>query len=285
MRAANPYDAARMGSGNWNAWKAPVDELWEAAEDWRGSLGGVEYPWLCWNVSSEWSLLQQRLVAAVGWTPVVGWDPRVGPPPLVCGAVAVDFNHRFQFPVLKPHFVLEWVYRIAPRLAFWHSDLLCRLETLEQLAADFRALPDGTTAAVPDLGPLGGIFSPRRRRYWELIGCTTAGASEAQFTAGTGWWRHFGDHPMCTDPSERRLRSRYHYEFGVGIHYWKRRYGGRVVDIPLSLVAEGHCTSIGRPDYRRQTDKNALRNMSADLNCNFDLASEATRLGLGDFLR
>ncbi|HTT61257.1 MAG TPA: hypothetical protein VMG35_05430, partial [Bryobacteraceae bacterium] len=148
--AADP----KSGTGDWQAFSLPLERVFEAAADWQRRLAGIDKPWLCWNVSRRWSYLQQRLVLHVGWTPVVGFDPRVGPPPLVPGAVAIDFNERFGFPVMWPLFPLEFAFLFSGRLAFWHADLLCRLPVLEQLAAGFSALQDGQMSAVLDKGGL-----------------------------------------------------------------------------------------------------------------------------------
>jgi hypothetical protein len=95
-------------------------------------------------------VLQQRLVKEAGWTPVVGFDPRAGAPPVEPGAILIDFNRHFQFPVMFFMFPLEFVFLFAPRLAFWHADLLCRTSRVRELAATFDALKDGEMAAVLD---------------------------------------------------------------------------------------------------------------------------------------
>src|SRR5689334_20035557 len=58
------------GHGNWEHYKLPLDGIYAAAAEWKKALEGVEKPWLCWNVSPRWCVLQQRLVQEVGWTPV-----------------------------------------------------------------------------------------------------------------------------------------------------------------------------------------------------------------------
>ena len=111
----------------------------------------------------------------------MGFDPRSGPPPLAPGAVLVDFNRRFQFPVMFFMFPLEFAFRFCPRLAFWHADLLCRIDVVKTLAAGFDSLKDGEMAAVFDMGGRRNLLFPSRHRFWELAGCTTAGASRDQF--------------------------------------------------------------------------------------------------------
>jgi hypothetical protein len=111
------------------------------------------------------------------------------------------------------------------------------------------------------------------------VGCTTRSASESQFEHGSGWWRHINFHPQCTDETERRRRDRYYYDSGVGIMYWKRRYGGQVIDIPEKLVAEGHCTSINRKNYR-QLNPGGPRNLGAEIDLNFDIEEIAAKLNI-----
>jgi hypothetical protein len=269
----------KAGTGDWSAFHRPMEEVYAAAERWKSAVGGVDRPWLCWNINDEWSVLQQKLVLAVGWTPVVGWDPNCmrGKPTVVPGAVLVDFNASFHFPAMWPHFPLDFAFLWARRLAFWHADLLVRIDKLKALAGTFDTLKDGELAAVPSLGGLRNLARWRTHRYWELIGCTTRGASEHQFRNGCSWWRNFHRHPN-TPATEARRRAKYYYDSGVGIMYWKRRYRRRVVDIPERLVREGHCTRIGNRSYMTDDDK------GKELALNFDLSKEAARLGLTAFL-
>lgn len=276
-------DLSQAGKGNWAGFDIPMDKVQKAAEEWRLALAGVERPWLCWNVSDRWCQLQQRLILEVGWTPVIGFDPRSGPPTVLPGSILIDFNAHFGLKVMWPHFPLEFAFLFADRLAFWHADLLCRIEVMHQLKATFESLPDGAMAAVRDIGGRRNILNFRKHRYWELLGCTTRSASESQFNHGSGWWRSINKHPRCPDEDERRRRDRYYYDSGVGIMYWKRRYGGRVIDIPEKLVAEGHCTSINRKNYRQVT-QGGPRNLGAEIDLNFDLAEVAAKLGIAHLL-
>ena len=275
----------QRGAGDWSRWSQPLELIFEAAEDWRRALDGVEKPWLCWNVSPRWCLLQQRLVEAVGWTPVVGFDPRSGPPPTTDRAVLIDFNARIQAPIMFFMFPLEFAHLFSPRLAFWHADLLCRMEVMRSLAATFDALSDGEMAAVFDMGPRRNIIFPKKHRYWELAGCTTRGASQSQWDNGAGWWRCFYEHPNTpADPAERRRREALHWDFGFGPMYWKRHCGGRVVRIDQKPLHEGHCTSINRPDYKRIGPEGDTRNLGAEIDLNYDIAEVATRLGIAHLL-
>jgi hypothetical protein len=274
-----PMFTGRAGTGNWEAYRSGLDPVYAAADRWRAAIRDVRRPWLCWNIDDEWCSVQQRLVQAVGWTPVIGWDPNSCPPrrTVLPGSVEIDFNEGFAFPALWPHFPMEFAFLWTERLAFWHADLLVRTEKLRRLADMFGSLPDGEMAAVRAPGSMRAVFRLKQRRYWELIGCVTRGASRDQFEKGCGWWRHFYCHPN-TPPAEATKRRAYYYDSGVGIMYWKRHCGGRVHDIPQRLVDEGHCTQVGRKNYRKGNNK------SEELRLNFDLPSVARRLGLESYL-
>jgi hypothetical protein len=255
-----------------------------AAETWRSLLKGVERPWICWNVDPDWCLLQQRLVSQFGWTPVVGGDPRAPMPSLVREAIYIDFNSELKFPTMWMHFPLEFAFLFVDRLAFWHSDLLVRREKLQPLAEMFAALPDGSMAVTEPRRRLSQIFKPKSLRYWELIGCTTKGASRSQFENGCGWWMNFADHPNCPNEQERRRRKGFYWDHGVGIRYWAKNCGGKVVTIKEDLVAEGHCTRIGNRNYQRLSPDNAARFLPKELRHNFDVVDVCRSLGLESLL-
>jgi hypothetical protein len=276
-------DPTQLGKGNWAGFNIPLEKVYAAAAEWKQALAGVTRPWLCWNVSDRWCRLQQRLIQEVGWTPVIGFDPRSGPPNVLPGSVLIDFNAHFGLPIMWPHFPTEFAFLYADRLAFWHADLLCSLDVMAQLKSTFESLPDGAVAAVPDFGGRRNILKFRHHRYWELVGCTTKAASQSQFEHGSGWWRYIKYHPSCIDPEELRRREKYYYDSGVGIMYWKRRYGGKVVDIPEKLVAVGHCTSINRKNYR-QVQPGGARNLGAEIDLNFDIEEVAKKLGIAHLL-
>ena len=141
-------DPSQLGKGNWAGFTIPLEDIFKAAAEWREALAGVERPWLCWNVSDRWCKLQQRLIQEVGWTPVIGFDPRSGPPAsLLPGSILIDFNTHFKLPVMWPHFPLEFAHLFSSRMAFWHADLLCRLEVMHKLRDTFESLPAGAVAA------------------------------------------------------------------------------------------------------------------------------------------
>jgi hypothetical protein len=284
LKQEDAMDSSQVGKGNWGGFSIPLEKVHEAAAEWRQTLTGVARPWLCWHVSDRWCALQQRLIQEVGWTPVIGYDPRCGPPTTVVpGAIVIDFNAHFGLEIMWPHFPLEFAYLFADRLAFWHADLLCRLEVMQKLKSIFESLPDGAVAAVPDFGGRRNLLNFRHHRYWELVGCTTKLASQSQFEHGAGWWRYIKYHPQCTDQDELRRRSKYYYDSGVGIMYWKRKYAGNVVDIPAKLVEEGHCTSINKKDYR-QMNPGGARNLGAEIDLNFNIEEVAARMGLAHLL-
>lgn len=270
----------RIGVGNWSAFDLEMEVIRKAAERWQGELRGVERPWICWNVDPDWCLVQQRLVTEVGWTPVIGGDPRASKPQLVKGAVLIDFNSDFHFPTMWMHFPLEFTFLFADRLAFWHSDLLVRLEKLREIAAIFASLPDGSMAATQPRRRISQIFKKKDLRYWELIGCTTRGASRSQFENGCGWWMNFAAHPNCSSNEERRRRQALFWDHGVGIRYWAKNCGGKVVTLKEQLIAEGHCTRIGNSRYQRLSPDNATRLLPNELRHNFDLAQVCHALGL-----
>jgi hypothetical protein len=66
--------------------------------------------------------------------------------------------------------------------------------------------------------------------------------------------------------------------------YWRRRYGGRVVRIPFRPLREGHCTSIGKEDYRRVGPDSDARNMGVEIDLNYDIEEVARRLGIAHLL-
>lgn len=276
-----------FGAGHWKAYHElgmTMAEIEAAAADWAKQLVGVRHAWLCWNVDPEWCVVQQKLVREVGWTPVVGFDPRVGPPPVVPGAVLIDFNARFQLPTMWLHFPMELAFLFCEdRLAFWHADLIMRREKMRKMADMFAALPDGACAAVkPEEGTLA-FLSPKKQRYWEVLGCTTRGASRKLFEDGCGWWLDFWMNPSNT-PEQRRERSEYYYDSGSGIRYWHKHCGGDVRLIPNAYVDEGHCTQIGRKDYKAASPIGFRRNLSKELSLNNDLVDVCTRLGVADLL-
>lgn len=267
----------RSGRGNWNNFVLPLEHLMEVASGWATHIAGVERPWLCWNVNADWCLVQQDLVAHVGWTPIVGGDPRAGRPPLRKGAIWIDFNAGLDLPLLLMHVPLEFLFLWADRLAFWHSDLIVRPGKLAAIARDFERIPDGEMAAVPRRGDWLRFFHFRRHRFWELLGCTTRGASRSQFEHGCGWWMNFQEHPSVKDEAERRKRARYYFDHGTGIMYWARHCGGRVRPIPLGLIDEGHF-SRNKLENAFSSARDETRDLTQEITRNWDLGAICRQL-------
>lgn len=284
----------RAGQGNWRAFRElsmDMSLIRDVAKKWESRLRGVQRPWLCWNVSDDWCLIQQRLAESAGWTPVVGFDPRVGPPArLSPRAIVIDFNDGIGLPVLYPHFPMEFAFLFAERLAFWHSDLLVRLPLMAAIGRRFATQPDGTTTVTASSPGLRYILaSSKMRRHFELIGCTTRAASRSQFDQGCGWWMEFWDHPNCPSGTERETRRRkYYWDHGGGIYFWDKALGGDVTLLKESkAIREGHFTKIGNKTYKRSVvidGSDAQRLMSQEIGDNFDLISACRKMGLESLL-
>jgi hypothetical protein len=262
-----------------------MEVIFDATRDWAARLAGIEKPWLCWNMSPAWCLIQQKLVKHVGWTPVVGLDPKYEPPQLVPGAIQIDFNAKLQLSQMYCVFPVEFAWLYAPRLAFWHSDLLCRFSLMEDVAQLFEMLPDGEMAAVWDYGGLRQLLNRQKHRYYELLGCMTRGASKDNFDKGAGWWRNSDLHPNIATAAERERRRKLFYDNGFGLMYWKRHHGGRVHNISLRRAAEGHCSEIGNKTYKNLPGHiDADRNTGKELELNYDLEQVCRRLGIQSLL-
>jgi len=279
-------DYPQAGYGNWRAFDRSLEETFANVTEWKSIISTIDKPWLVWHVSARWTLLQQRLVRHIGWTPVVGGDPRAGAPPLEPGSVYVDFNRGFNYPLLLQEFPLEFIFLFAKeKCAYWHSDLLCGLKVMDELGTLFERLAPGEMAAVHSTGGRRNLLFPSKHRYWELVGCSTIEASRSQFDFGAGWWMHFSDHPRCPDESEKQRRQEMYWDHGAGIMYWKRKAGGLVHSIKESLVAEGHCTSINKSNYNWTgggTKKNKTLHKSLD--DNYDIAEVARRFEISHLL-
>ena len=275
----------RAGTGNWAYFNIPLEDVFEAAREWKNILAGVGKPWLCWSVSPAWCLIQQKLVKRVGWVPVVGFDPKYEPPQLVPGAIQIDFNSKLKLPQMWSHFPLEFAWLYAPKLAFWHADLLCRFSMMEDAAKLFEKLTDGEMAAVWDYGGFRRLLNRKMHRYWEVLGCMTHGASKDNFEKGCGWWRHIDCHPSVATEAARQERRKLFYDHGQGIMYWKRHYGGRVREISLRRAVEGHCSEIGNKNYRvlpGHTEHS--RNVGKEMELNYDIEQVCRRLGIQSLL-
>lgn len=271
----------RAGRGNWEAFSFSMGSVWAAAKEWAEAIEGIEKPWLCWNVDPDWCLVQQRLAIAMGWIPIVGTDPRAKAPSLEEHSVFVDFNRHLQLPTMSMLFPLEFVFLFTERIAFWHSDLLVREKKLKRIAEKFENLENGQTTAVDARPGWLGRLQGKKGRFWELIGCTTREASRHQFEVGAGWWRHIENHPNCPNTKKEKVsRLKYPYDHGSGILYWKRHHGGEVLPIRQDCVEEGHCTSIGRPEYIRVSPRDERRDLTKELSENYSLRGICQRLNI-----
>jgi hypothetical protein len=275
MAAANVWPG-RNGSGDWLFFDRPLEQVFDAAEEWKKRIEGVSHPWLCWNVHPDWCVVQQKLILAIGWTPVIGWDPSLcrAAPPLLPNSIAIDFNERLQLLAMWPHFPMEFAFLWTDKLAFWHADLLMGVEKLQKYAQMFDCVKDGEMSAVLSRGGLKNRFKFRSHRYWEVLGCTTREASKSQFDNGCGWWRHIESHPNCRDEDELRRRRKYYYDHGVGIMYWKNRYNGKIIDINHKDIADGHFSMAESKKYI------AAKSKTEELEKNCDLSSILTRFGI-----
>jgi hypothetical protein len=285
IRSDAPSASVVQGIGNWKYFQMNLEDVFMAAERWRKCIGPVENLWLVWHVSDSWTFLQQRLIQEVGWTPLVGRDPRAGHPPVCEGSIYIDFNRELGLERLYMHFPLEFAFLfIERRLAFWHSDLLCRIPVMKDLSRTFASLADREMAAVYSKVARRHLLFPWRHRFFELVGCTTKGASHDQLKNGAGWWMNFQRHPNAGGYMEGLRRKYFYWDHGAGVFYWWLFYGGQVVRIKHATVAEGHCTSSGKPDYRFSAGGGPNKNLSVELDDNYRIRTVADKLDIGHLL-
>jgi len=261
------------GTGNWGLFQADDVAMVEtASQEWSSRLEGIEKPWLCWCVNDQWCVLQQKLVLWAGWTPVVGHDTNIESPTLMDGSVYVDFNKDFNYSKMYMHFPMEWVYLFCDRLAFWHSDLLLSFRDMKTCVRIFENLNDGETAAYKTRESLLRFWKLKgSSRFFEVIGCTTRGASLSQFQHGCGWWRNYYRHPNFRDGDTPLPHEG--CDHGFGIMHWHKKYGGKAVHVPVSM--EGHA------------DANNTRftiSKEEDLENSYSLVGLASALGIAELL-
>ncbi|MDM4018844.1 hypothetical protein [Roseiconus lacunae] len=281
------WDHPRFGEGNWAY--APVDapqRIGEIAAQWSSRLRGVERPWLCWCVDDDWSLLQQRLVRDVGWTPVVGGDGTVKTPASIDGAVVIDFAGDLGVVKLRPHFVIEFAFLFCPRLAYWHSDVLLPMKLMRTLADQFGTLHNGEHCGVTEGPTLGMLWERWRKgqpllwkRIFEVVGCTTAAASRSQYASGCGIWRNTRYHPMAGKATQSKPP---YYEFGVGIYRWVQENRDKFREVDLEIEPY-HFSQINNSAYGRIVDSRDQRRFKGrEMQLNFDLRAICDDLGIGD---
>jgi hypothetical protein len=280
------YYSMASGIGNWEAFNGSpfsIHDVLGAARTWGQVTAGHNKLWLCWNVDPSWCLLQQALVQELGWTPLVGFDPRVGPPPLLPGALCIDFNAPFGFGTMYPHFPLEFAFAFVPdKLAFWHSDLLVPTDQLRRYAQAFEAMPQGCIIATrEDLSLKDRLRGKKLKRAWELLGCVSRAGSEHAFMSGCGWWMCFYLHPLLRGHEERRRRVQEYWDHGTGILYWHEHCSGGLDFIANREIDAGHFTRIGRRDtYKVHGDDDWRRHLTKELSANFELEKACASLGL-----
>lgn len=271
----------RTGRGNWGTFKLPIERIEKSAKEWEKILDGVKKPWLCWNVDSEWCLIQQKLVDSIGWTPVVGSDPRAENPFIINSAIYIDFNKEFNLPMMHMLFPVEFAFLYCQKLAFWHSDLLVRKEKLESLSVSFETLEDGDMAVTEPDRSLKDKLLRKHSRYWELLACTTKGASLSQFNHGAGWFANIHSHPNCPEGETTIRKNKVMWDHGGGIKYWAKKYKNKshkIILIEESYLVEGHCTRIRNENYKPQSPTGLKRDLTKDLAFNYDLKEMCQRL-------
>lgn len=271
---------ARAAAGNWDAWPpARLPDIYRAAEHWAAQVSSIDKPWLCWCVSDPWCILQQRLVLSVGWTPIVGHDTNIAQPTVLPGSIAVNFNADLQLPRLLMYFVLEWVFLFAPRLTFWHVDMLLSHRDMATAARTFEDLAQGQMA-LPHCraNPLLRWLAPYRpisidNRLFEVIGCNTREASRQQYEEGLGFWRH----PEC-HPNNTTLPADFpHWEHTIGVSLWARRHPTQHI-VPKVDIKTGHAATWKFRGLGRTMSKQELLEEHANIR------HYAEKLGIVDLL-
>jgi hypothetical protein len=274
-----------VGTGNWRVFpKTSLPLVFEVAAEWKAALEGVERPWLCWCVDDDWCLVQQRLVAAAGWTPVVGTDGSRPMPRLTNNAVFVDFNRQLGLPMMWMHFPLEFAFCFAKKLAFWHSDVLPPVSLMQRIAAEFETITDGQFIGVcrENVGIAQRVKRLIKgkplfyRRWFEVIGCTTDGASRSQFDNGCGWWRYPQLHPNARE----WIQNAYPREHGVGVWFWEKYCAGQARQLSTD-INQYHYSTNNRQYIRRWTNEGRIGDSKRiELRRSFNLDGIVKGLGL-----
>lgn len=262
-------EEGRIGSGNWDAFPHErIFQVYKAAEKWADQLKNIKKPWLCWCLSNQWCILQQRLVHYVGWTPVIGNDTTINDPTVLDGSVYVDFNQELKLPRLHRCFPLEWIFLFTDKLAFWHSDLLLTKKDMEKTAQCFEDLQQGGIAmdwingssflmrTIRRMLPIGN-----KNRLFEVLGCNTRTASKYQYENGLGFWRHPEKHP-----NNVTLPPNYpHWEHSIGVSLWIKKNPKNHKSIGVN-TAQGHASSwnISKKE-RRDISKQELLERHEDI--------------------
>jgi hypothetical protein len=247
-------ESGRIGTGNWEAWSEDISAIEHASLKWKEKLEGVNKPWLCWCLDDDWSILQQKLIKGIGWTPIVGTDSNIKEPTILDGSIHIDFNEDLKLPTMWMHFPIEFAHLFVDKLAFWHSDLLCSEAAMKEYAYIFENLPDGEIAAVKHLHGWFGLKERHKNHYGELIACTTKSASKSQFVNGCGWWRNINEHPNYK--KEVVGGNKVYYEHGKGIWIWEKHFGGKITSLKVN-EHDGHASARvnGKPELASKADE------------------------------
>ena len=122
------------------------------------------------------------------------------------------------------------------------------------------------------------------RRWFEVIGCTTAGACESQYASGCGWWRLPQYHP---NRSSQVVRVHPHSEHGVGCHLWEKYFGGKVRELCVD-VAPFHFNDQRRmgnrpvDDAQRGFDTTSVLFKASELRSNYNVDELVAALEFDD---
>jgi hypothetical protein len=202
---------------------------------------------------------------------------------MIKNSIFIDFNKKLKLPTMFFHIPLEFQFLFCNKLAFWHSDFLAPVKIMEKVAACFDSIKDGQYMGVR--GRLGMVRTltylirgePLPKRWFEVIGCTTCGASKSQYECGCGIWRIKG-HPNTT---ERALKMKLYWDNGVGVWLWEKYFGGEAIELPINYAKYHYSSSLR--GYRRVKNKygqNVIFNKHQELNRAFDLKKIIKGLGL-----
>lgn len=275
-----------IGHGNWRWFpKDRLEDVFDAARDWKKIIGDIDKPWLCWCVDEDWCYTQQRLVSAAGWTPVVGTDGRISNPRMIKESVFVDFNKKLKLPTMWFDFPVEFQFLFCKKLAFWHSDFIPPMAVMNVIAPYFDNIEDGQYIGVRGKHGIRATLKcliNRKlppKRWFEVIGCITAKASRSQYECGCGIWRQIAYHPNATG---RVIKMNPYRDHGVGIWYWEKYFGGNAIELPVDY--RRHHYSVTSFDTYKNINSLGIQSSvfykHKELSANFDLKKITAGLGL-----
>jgi len=261
----------QMGRGNWKAFpKDDLSKLYKATKEWKEALAGVDKPWLCWCMDDEWCYVQQKLIEAIGWTPVIGTDGRVTKPTLLKNSILIDFNKYFNYPIVTMQFPLEFVFLFTNKLAFWHSDVLPPLRIMKKISSKFNNIKRGEYMGIR-------IRPPYSERWFEVLGCTTKAASQSQFDYGCGIWRYITHHPNFN----KKVITNPFYDHGTGIFFWETKFKGKAKELGIDINPY-HYSITSKEGYIRKwiNSRYMAKSKYDELKINFKLSEIVKEIGL-----